>query len=49
MGLLELEEELGVVLDFVVDMLLAPRVLLATKGRGVLQVDAAVLAVEVRH
>jgi len=47
--LLELNEELRVELDLVVDVLFAAGVLLATEGRGVLQVDPAVLAIEVRH
>jgi hypothetical protein len=47
--LLELNEELRVELDLVVDVLLAAGVLLTTEGRRVLEVDPAVLAIEVRH
>jgi hypothetical protein len=49
MLLLEFNEELGVVLYFVVNVFLAPRVLLSAKGRRVLQVDPTILTVKVRH
>ena len=49
MLLLELDEELRVELNLVVDVLLSPAMLLPPKGRGVLQIDSAVLTVKVRH
>lgn len=49
MLLLELNEELGVELNLVVYVLLSPAMLLPPKGRGVLQIDSAVLTVKVRH
>ena len=49
MLLLELDEELRVVLDLVVDVLLAATMLFAAEGGRVLQVDSAILTIEVRH
>lgn len=49
MLLLELNEELRVILDLVVDVLLAAGVLLTAERGGMLKVDSAVLAVKVRH
>jgi len=47
--LLELNEELREVFDFVVYVLFSFVVLFASEGRGMLQVDATILAVEVGH
>ena len=49
MLLLELDEELRVVLYLVVDVLLTATMLFAAEGGRVLQVDSAVLTIEVRH
>ena len=49
MLLLELDQELRVVFNFIIDMLLSPAMLFSAKRRRVLQVDSAVLAIKVRH